>query len=293
MKRAFKMKIGKSFRSILGSRFVWKSVRPLAEIFADLYQQDHQKKHQESYEAFKSKYLYLLSHGVRRGPFKGLQYPFLSAIYSAFFPKVLVYYEMELHPVIEILKSKKFASILDVGCAEGYYAVGFAKMFPDSKLVAYDLDPLARQKTIEMALANDVPIGEKFQIKEYCTSKDLLELDPTLKHLIFSDCEGFESELFPEEVISHLSLSDFIIEVHDFVKPGLCDLLVAGFRKTHEVAIIQSIDDLFRYRAIEDQEILKLELKDQIELLAEKRPTQMEWLFCTSLTLATEKPGYD
>lgn len=293
MKSSLKREIVKIISSILGSSFIWKLFRPLAEIFADLYQKENQEKHKASYEAFKAKYLYLLSHGVRRGPFKGLKYPFLSAIYSAFFPKVLGYYEMELHPALDVLKSKKFATIHDVGCAEGYYAVGFAKMFPNSILVAYDLDPLAREKTIEMALANEVSIGDKFQIKEYCTSKELLELDPTIKHLIFSDCEGFESELFTEEVISHLSLSDFIIEVHDFVKPGLCDLLVARLRKSHQVEIIPSIHDLYRYRSIEDEELLKLELKDQIELLAEKRPTQMEWLFCTSLTLATEKPGFD
>lgn len=285
MKRSLKRETVKFFRSILSTPFIWKLFRPIAEIFADLYQNENQKKNKENYEAFKSKYLYLFSHGVRRGPFKGLKYPFLSAIYSAFFTKVLGYYEMELHPVLEILKSKKYSTIHDVGCAEGYYAVGLAKMFPNSTLVAYDLDPLARERTIEMALANEVLIGDRFVIKANCTTQELLELEPTNKHLIFSDCEGFESELFTKEVISHLSISDFIIEVHDFVKPGLCDLLVGRFSQTHRIDIIQSIHDLYRYRAIEDHELLKLELKDQIELLAEKRPTQMEWLICTSLTL--------
>lgn len=149
-------------------------------------------------------------------------------------------------------------------------------MFPNSKLVAYDLDPLARERTIEMALANEVLIEDRFVIKENCTTHDLIELGATTKHLIFSDCEGFESELFTKEVISHLSISDFIIEVHDFVNPGLCDLLVGRFSQTHKIEIIASIHDLHRYRAIEDHEILKLELRDQIELLAEKRHAQME-----------------
>lgn len=284
MINSIKNKLATLIRKVLKIKIVWRLFRPLAEIFADLYQNEKKERISNSYEEFKHKYLYLLSNGVRRGPFVGLKYPFLSAIYSAFFPKVLGYYEMELHPAIDILKRKQFTSILDVGCAEGYYAVGFAKMFPNAKLVAYDLDPLAREKTIEMALANDVPVGEKFEIKDFCSSEELLRLDPEKKHLIFSDCEGFEGQLFTMEVVSHLSLSDFVIEVHDFVSPGLCDELVAKFSTTHQIEIIKSIHDLYRYRFIEDQEIKKLKLKDQIELLAEKRPTQMEWLFCTSLT---------
>lgn len=279
-----KSKLGFSIRKFLNNKVVWRFIRPLAELFAELYQNEQEEKTLIKYEKFKTRYLYLLTNGVRRGPFVGLKYPFLSAIYSAFFPKVLGYYEMELHSAIAILKQNQYSSIHDVGCAEGYYAVGFAKMFPDSKLVAYDLDPLARERTIEMALANDVPVGDMFEIKDFCSSEELLRLDSAKKHLIFSDCEGFEGELFTNEVVSHLVLSDFVIEVHDFVSPGLCDALVLKFSLTHHVEIIKSIDDLYRYRFIDDQELLKLDLKDQIQLLAEKRPSQMEWLFCTSLT---------
>lgn len=131
------------FRKILSIKVIWKMIRPLAVIFADLYQNEIRERNLKKHEIFKQKYLYLLSNGVRRGPFKGLKYPFLSAIYSAFFPKVLGYYEMELHPAIDILKQKQYTSILDVGCSEGYYAVGFARLFPHSKIVAYDLDPYA------------------------------------------------------------------------------------------------------------------------------------------------------
>ncbi|SEF42314.1 methyltransferase domain-containing protein [Algoriphagus boritolerans] len=271
--------------SVLSNNVIWNFLHPLAEVFADLYQNELKERNQKYQEDFKQKYLYLLSNGVRRGPFKGLKYPFLSSIYSAFYPKVLGYYEMELHPILDKLKSKKFNSILDIGCAEGYYAVGLAKMFPNSKIVAYDIDPLARQRTQEMASANQIRVGDRFELKEYCTANDLLGLDPTSRHLIFSDCEGFEGELFSVEVISHLSKSDFIIEVHDFEIPGLCDRLYAGFSATHLVELIKSIDDLYRYRYIEDPELLSLNLTDQIQLLAEKRPAQMEWLYCTSLPL--------
>lgn len=62
-----------------------------------------------------------------------------------------------------------------------------------------------------------------------CSTEVLRGLDPTIKHLIFSDCEGFESDLFNLNVIAHLSQSDFIIEVHDFVKPVLVTYWHSGF----------------------------------------------------------------
>lgn len=58
-------------------------------------------------------------------------------------------------------------------------------MFPNSKIVAYDIDPLARQRTQEMASANQIRVGDRFELKEYCTANDLLGLDPTSRHLIF------------------------------------------------------------------------------------------------------------
>lgn len=74
----------------------------------------------------------------------------------------------------------------------------------------------------------------------------------------------------------------------NFAIPGLCDHLSAGFPVTNLVELIKSIDDLYRYRFIEDPELLSLKLTDQIQLLAEKRSAQMEWLYCISLTLEIE-----
>lgn len=170
-----------------------------------------------------------------------------------------------------------------MGCAEGYYAVGLAKLFPDSTLFVFDLLPEAREKTAQLAKANGIEISPNFQIKEACLSEDLMSLNPDFRHLIFSDCEGFEVELFKPKVINHLRNSDFIIEVHDFIFPGVCDELRTRFSQTHRVEIVQSIDDIYRYRLLDDSELLKFSKSEQIRLLSEKRPAQMEWMICHSL----------
>ncbi|MFN3759511.1 MAG: hypothetical protein ACK4SF_09855 [Algoriphagus aquaeductus] len=283
MKAKIKKTISNFFTPIFSKSAIWKLYKPIAEFNAELYNLKSNLQKDSIYQEFVQKFGYLTEKGVRRGPFKGLKYPFKSSVHSTFFPKLLGYYEFEIQKSIEDLSSNSYSLIVDVGCAEGYYAVGLARLFPDSTLLAYDLLPEAREKTEKLARANGIEVSEKFQIKDACLPDDLLSLNPEFRHLIFSDCEGFEAELFTTEVIKHLRNSDFIIEVHDFIFPGISDELTARFAETHKVKIVQSIDDTFRYRFVEDAELLTFSLSDQIKLLAEKRPSQMEWLVCHTL----------
>lgn len=285
MKRKLKDTISEIFHKTFENPLIWRLYQPLAELNAELYYSKKEVGRKFRNEAFLERYKYLLIEGVRRGPFKGLKYPFYSSIHSTFFPKLLGYYEFELQEDLVKMSKNNYSKILDVGCAEGYYAVGFAKLFPQSQILAYDIDSQAREKTLILANANGIEASEKFMIKEACSPEELVTLNPSSKHLIFSDCEGYEKDLFSTEVINHLKNSDFIIEVHDFIFPGTSDILISRFSQTHEVKVVQSVGDIQRYRLINDLDLLGLPLEDQIRLLAEKRPGQMEWLICTSLTL--------
>src|SRR5690348_1337426 len=74
---------------------------------------------------------------VNSGPFKGLEY-ISGAAGSAYTPKILGCYEQEIHAFIEEIINKSYSVIVDVGCAEGYYAVGFAYRSSDVKVYAFD-----------------------------------------------------------------------------------------------------------------------------------------------------------
>jgi hypothetical protein len=65
---------------------------------------------------------------VLHGPFAGLMYPrdLLLAQADAPIAKLLGTYEQELHPVFEEVIAKQPRTIIDIGAAEGYYAVGLA-----------------------------------------------------------------------------------------------------------------------------------------------------------------------
>ncbi|MEB2779810.1 hypothetical protein U3A58_05340 [Algoriphagus sp. C2-6-M1] len=280
MKKYLKQKLSSILLKLVDSSFSWSFYKPFAEMNAEIYVKKKQEENSRAQIQFFEEYRYLISDSVKNGPFKGLKYPFLSSLHSTLFPKLLGCYEFELHEILDKVFQKTYCSILDIGCAEGYYAVGLARKFPDSIIYAADINPEAREKTRVMASSNGVLMSDRFRILEEVTTDFLLQLDPAQRHLIFSDCEGYEASLISDEVIAHLSKSDFIVEMHDFISPGISDVLTKRFEHTHSIQLIKSIDDVYRYREIQNPEILKLPIKDQINILAEKRPTQMEWIFC-------------
>ena len=61
------------------------------------------------------------------------------------FSKLLGFYEKELQKVIKNLIKRDCEIAVDVGCAEGYYTVGLARVFKDkeTKVLAYDINKKA------------------------------------------------------------------------------------------------------------------------------------------------------
>ena len=65
---------------------------------------------------------------VTSGPFAGMRY--IDASFgSAYIPKLLGTYEQELSNVLAGIIAKRPKAVVDVGAAEGYYAVGLARAF--------------------------------------------------------------------------------------------------------------------------------------------------------------------
>ena len=70
-------------------------------------------------------------HGwvVQGGPFAGMTY--VRGVSCAnTISRLLGSYEAELHPVVEQVISRSYPTVIDVGCAEGYYAIGLARRSP-------------------------------------------------------------------------------------------------------------------------------------------------------------------
>jgi len=214
---------------------------------------------------------------VLGGLFKGLIYPDFVSTGSVLLPKIIGCYEDELKFVFNEVVNKSYEYVIDVGCAEGYYAIGMALVGNSKKVIAFDNNKYARKLCKEMSYINNVQ--DKVFIYDSCTSKELINLVANKKCLIICDIEGSESMLFTNEVISACSLSDVIIELHDFHLKGLSRKITSKFSETHAVDIIDSVYAKPVARYLKSSQISEYSIMD-IDL--NERPIKMAWMYAKS-----------
>lgn len=213
---------------------------------------------------------------VLNGPFKGMKYPDFKSVGSSFYPKLLGSYEKELHEYIDQCFFKGYSELIDVGCAEGYYAVGFALKNTNIQVHAYDTDNQARLLCEKMAKLNGV--DKKISIKDKLDEEGLSNFKFNGKCLIICDAEGFEIELFTKTSIQNLKNCDLLIETHDFLNLEISTRMYELFFETHDIRIIKSVDDVQKVKYYHYPILSSFDLNDRKMILAENRPSIMEWL---------------
>lgn len=174
---------------------------------------------------------------VRRGPFARMQYPGHAAVGSTLYPKLLGSYERELHDTLERIVERPYATLVDVGAAEGYYAVGLALRMPDVAVIAFEAHALGRQTLQEMAALNTV--AERVQVLGTATCANLAALRPRAPILVICDCEGGEYELLDPAKIAWLRDADILVEVHQMHGLDGRAVLKARFAETHDITAIE------------------------------------------------------
>lgn len=214
---------------------------------------------------------------VTSGVFQGLRYPGFISFGSALYPKLSGIYESELFPIIEELKTKyDYKIIINIGCAEGYYAVGLAMLFKKSIVFAYDIDKSYNEVINEFAKLNGVENRVKFKI---ATNNDsAFDNIKNQKSLLFCDCEGCENYLFNEKTRSMLISSDMIIETHDLAEPGVTNNLLGLFKDTHDVRIFYVSSKIEKMEVFKDSFKKFSELEKEI-CIEEGRSHSKAWLF--------------
>ena len=223
---------------------------------------------------------------VANGPFRGMRYPSAEAAGSELLPKLLGSYESELHAVLAELLARNYTDVIDVGCAEGYYAVGFGLRLPKARIHAFDTDANARALCSNMAQLNGV--GDRVTVGGACDESVLLGLTLSGRSLLISDCEGYEKELFTTAVVSFLARHDVLIETHDFGDIEISSVLRERFGGTHVIRAIESIDDIRKVRTYVYPELSRYDDATKLIALAERRPAIMEWLYLTPKTATAE-----
>ena len=157
---------------------------------------------------------------VIAGPFRGMRYPHDLRGVDHALDKLLGSYESEIQPAIERLLQEDV--FVDLGSADGYYAVGAALRGCDVR--AYDLAWNARRLARKIAHMNGVEIEQHRRARA----------DFPDDAAVLCDIEGAEADFFTPELCSRLT-GPVVIETHEHYRPGVTDMLADRFQRPSEV----------------------------------------------------------
>lgn len=157
---------------------------------------------------------------VKAGPFRGLLLP-EQGYWNAgdHIAKVFGSYEQCLHPVLEMALSEPYGLFLDIGCADGYYATGFAHAAPGSISIGFDVDPRAQELARAQAAINrlsNCQIRARFEAGTIAALRQEFGLPDAVRLFLKCDIEGEELQLFDPALCASLRQVDLLIELHDF-----------------------------------------------------------------------------
>lgn len=213
-----------------------------------------------------------LGNVVCSGPFAGVRLPDwgMTGI-DLFAPKVIGSYERELHGWVEEAIAAHPPLVLNVGCAEGYYAVGLARRLPEASVLAFDTAALKIEQLAEIATLNDASVEAHARP---CTHADLREL-LVEGALVVCDCDGCEDVLLDPQAVPVLAQCSLLVETHDLLRPGINQRLVDSFALTH---VVRTVSTEPRY--VDDfPELGDLPLVSRQLAISEFRGGTMEFLF--------------
>lgn len=173
---------------------------------------------------------------VASDPFRGMRYVH-GSYKSVWEPKVLGIYERELADAIGEAIARQPVRILDIGAAEGYYAVGLARAVPGAYAWAFEADEQAHPLLRDLIACNGV--SARVHIGGLCTP-DVLSgvLGDGRGTLVICDAEGGEADLLDPVRVAGLRYADILVELHAGRVPDVWQMIRERFAPTHDIAVI-------------------------------------------------------
>lgn len=212
---------------------------------------------------------------VQTGPFKGMTIvPQMSWGDGDTAAKLLGIYEDELHDWIYQEIDRSPDAVINVGCAEGYYAIGLGRLLPRARFHAIDISESAISVCRTNAIANNIH-GFQYSwegtdpvwLNHHCEFPD--------RPFLFIDCEGHELVLLDFNKFPNLRKSSVIVECHDCIIPGITETLISRFSNTHTIyQTKQQFKDPYQFGFLDE-----LSDNDKWILVSEGRPESMTWLY--------------
>jgi hypothetical protein len=171
---------------------------------------------------------------VLSGPFAGMRYDGGCAE-GWYLPRMVGCYEQELHDEVLAAAARGYDCVINIGCAEGYYAVGLARLMPQATVHAHDLNPNAQIACRRLADENGV--GDRVRVGGMFDG-EMFAAVARGRTLLVCDIEGAEEELLDPQRFPALRGVDVLVELHDCYRPGLSAVIADRFAASHDVRII-------------------------------------------------------
>jgi len=210
---------------------------------------------------------------VQGGPFAGMTFH-ARDLSSVYLPLLTGSYEAEIHGFIETALARGPKVIADVGCEDGFVAVGLALRAPQAKVYAYDILSIPREQCRDLARINKVE--DRVIVGGECTPETLNAICDG-RSLVFSDCESYELELLDPVKVPALKNADIIVELHDFMRTDIAitPTVLARFEATHDITVTG-----LKRRSAEDFPSLAVLPKEvRAQALHEDRVEYQQWAY--------------
>jgi hypothetical protein len=191
---------------------------------------------------------------VAAGPFAGMRY-LRSSSGSVLGAKLLGCYEAELHGIISQISGDPPDLFIDVGAAEGYYAVGVASMLKQGKrsgnickIIAFEANFIARHRLIQLARLNGVQ--NDLEIAGLASPDSLSRhLQGAKNPILWCDIDGGEYGLLDPTIISGLNKTTIVLETHEAMAGRPVSFILKRFHHSHSLQRIpnqeRSAEDWF------------------------------------------------
>lgn len=231
----------------------------------------HFVKDQDVAEKYTPLFIQKYGYQVIGGPFTHMTYV-EQAVGSSYLVKLIGVYEEVLHTTIEELKHRDFKTIIDIGCAEGYYLIGLGMHNTHATLIGYDIESTALALSKELYNKNN--LNNELILLDTCTHADLNNRI-TEKTLVICDAEGFEDTILdPQQAPKLFDVDTYVIELHEFAAPGVTERLRTRFNKSHSIETITFKNASgIGYPFLEE-----INEKERYSLLRERGIQDQQWL---------------
>lgn len=213
---------------------------------------------------------------VLSGPFAGMQLRGHPAP-----PELLGTYEHELFDLVRELSARPFHTIVNVGARYGYYAIGFARLMPDVRVLAFEGEAEAYGMLSDAVRANGV--GDRVIAGGFADRPVFsAALGAGSGVLLVCDIDGGEVELLEPQEVPALARTTILVECHGPAETPTEPVMVFRFLPTHVLRRLAVEDRVLAHLPPGVAEPWRSRMPRTMEaLMQEHRSLPQSWLLLT------------